>query len=129
MPVGQGGPPSAAMLSQDQQMAAQAAQGQAVQAKGQEAGAAGESSGGANVHQLDAAKTAKQWANRISKLPPEQQQRVLFELRNKMPNMARLVEQLLKQMSPGQTAGDASQAMRPLPQAAPPQRSQGSGVI
>jgi hypothetical protein len=46
-------------------------------------------------------------------------------LRQKMPNMARIVEQLLSQMSQGETAGTAADKMKPLPQVRPPTRDAG----
>lgn len=119
-------------LAQDQQMAQQAAQQQAAQQQAGVVGAAGTQAGGTDVEgqggqvvQLDAAKVAKQWANRISKMEQGQRMQVLNELRSKMPNMARLVQQLLSQMAPGATAGDVADQQKPLPQAAPPRRAGG----
>jgi len=120
---------SADQLAQDQQMAQQAAQQQAAQQQAQVAGQAGAQqampSGGGQVLELDASRVAKQWANRIAQLPPEQQGAVINELRQKMPNMARLVEQLLMQMGPMGTAGEAAERMAPMPQVAPPRREEG----
>lgn len=111
--------------SVDQEMAQQAAQQQAAQQQGQVAGQAGEQAGG-QVIQFDAGKIAKQWANRLAKMPIEQRTSLLNGLRQRMPNMARLVEQLLNQMGPSETAGQAAQQMRPAPQMAPPRREKGS---
>jgi hypothetical protein len=74
------------------------------------------------VIQLDASRIAKQWANRIAKLQPADQQKVLAELGRKMPNMQRLVMQILSGMTPGQTAGQAEEQTKPMPQMKPPQR-------
>jgi hypothetical protein len=130
MPPGQaapGGQPAQQDPGADQQLAGQAAQQMASQQAAATPGQAGEQAGGQdNVVELDASKIVKQWANKISKMEPGQRQMVLNELRAKMPNMARLVEQLLTQMSPGDTAGDAGDKMKPLPQAAPPRRDQGA---
>jgi hypothetical protein len=120
----QGQAPQAANAAADQQMAQQAAQSQAQQGQAQTAGESGESNGG-EVVELDASRVAKQWANKINKLPPEQQGQVLNDLRQKMPNMARIVEQLLSQMSQGETAGTAADKMKPLPQVRPPTRDAG----
>lgn len=108
----------------DQQMAQQGSQQMAAQQQAPVEGQAGTQSGG-GVVQLDAAKIAKQWANRISKLDPAQQQQVLNDLRMKMPSMARLVQQILSTMAPGETAGQASERAAPLPQMAPPRRNDG----
>lgn len=121
---GQGQPPMNAAA--DQQMAQQAAQSQAQQGEAQVAGESGTSNGG-EVVELDASRVAKQWANKISKLPPDRKGQVLNDLRQKMPNMARIVEQLLSQMSQGETAGDAADKMKPLPQVRAPTRD--AGVI
>jgi hypothetical protein len=124
----QGGAPSPEQMAQDQQMAQDAAQQQAAQQQAGVAGQAGTQAGGqetSNVHQLDAAKVAQQWANKISKMEPAQRMQVLNELRSKMPNMGRLVEQILSQMTPGATAGDVREQQKPLPQAAPPRRRGG----
>lgn len=110
----------------DQQMAQNAAQSQAQQGQAQTAGEAGTSNGG-EVVELDASRVAKQWANKIARLPPEQKAQVLNDLRQKMPNMARIVEQILSQMSQGETAGEASEKMNPLPQVRAPTRD--AGVI
>ncbi len=131
-----GGAPAPAagpeQMAQDQQMAQQAAQQQASQQQAAVAGEAGTQAGGTDVGgqggqvvQLDAARVAKQWANKISKMDQGQRVQVLNELRAKMPNMARLVEQLLSQMAPGATAGDVADQQKPLPQAAPPRRDGG----
>ena len=118
-------------LAQDQQMAQQAAQGAAAQSQGQAAGETGTQAGATGqagqVHELDAAKIANQWANKISKMPRQQREEVLADIRKRMPSMARLVEQILTQMSQGETAGDAAEKMKPLPQAAPPRR-EGGGI-
>jgi len=120
-------PATSAELAEDQQMAAQAAQGQAAQVQAQEVGATGQSAGGGGqVVEMDASKIAKQWANRLAQMPQAQRDQVLAELRQRMPNMARLVEQLLTQMGPGGTAADAADKMRPNPQVAPPRREDGS---
>lgn len=119
-------PAAAAEIGEDQELAEQAAQGQAAQQPAQVAGVAGQSAGaGGQVVEMDAARWAKNLANKISKMPMGQRQSVLNDLRQRMPNMARLVEQLLNQMSPGQTAGQAAEAMQPLPQMAPPRRTGG----
>lgn len=125
-PGQQQGQPQVANAAADQQMAQQAAQSQAQQGEAQEAGQAGTSTGG-EVVELDASRVAKQWANKIAKLPPEQQGQVMNDLRQKMPNMARIVEQLLTQMGPGGTAADAADKMKPLPQVRAPTRD--AGVI
>lgn len=124
----------AAQMGADQQMAGQAAQQMAAQQQASVPGQAGTQAGGqampqqdgnGQVVELDAAKVAKQWANAISKQPPEGRQSLLNELRAKMPNMARLVEQLLSQMSPGETAGAVAERAQPLPQMGPPRRQGG----
>lgn len=137
-----GAPPGAAApapdgtqnLAMDQQMAQQANQQMASQQAGPVAGQAGDQSGAAapppggeqnNVVQLDAAKVAQNWANKIAKMDFAQRTQVLNELRAKMPNMARIVEQILSQIGPGETAGAAAEKAKPLPQAAPPVRQQG----
>jgi hypothetical protein len=118
----------------DQQMAGQAAQQMAAQQPAAVAGVAGEQSGqaaagsegaGGQVIQLDAARVAKNWANRISKMDPGQRMQVLNELRTKMPNMARIVEQILSTMGPGDTASAAADRAKPMPQMLPPQRKGG----
>ena len=122
-------PPSQApppVAGGDMQMAQQAAMGAAAQVPANVAGQTGTSSGAGNVIQLDATKTAKNWANRISKMPPPQRHAVLADLGQKMPNMQRLVTQLLSTMPPGSTAGQAQDQMKPLPQMLPPQRNQGT---
>jgi len=119
--------PQMANAAADQQMAQQAAQGQATQGEAQVAGESGESSGGAKVINMDPSQVAQTWANKIAKLPPDQQGQVMNDLRQRMPNMARIVEQLLTQMGPGGTAGDAKDKMKPLPQVRAPTRD--AGVI
>lgn len=121
-------PQGAGAMAADQQMAGQAAQQMAAQQPAPVQGQTGEMAGGTQggqVVELDAARIAKQWANKISKMPQPQRDQVLNELRMKMPNMARLVEQLLGQMAPGETAAQASDKMRALPQKAPPRRQGG----
>jgi hypothetical protein len=118
--------PAGADLAADQQMATQAAQGQASEQQAQVAGQAGTQAGGGQVVEMDAARIAKQWANSIAKMPQEQRDAVLNDLRRRMPNMARLVEQILSQMRPGETAGDSAGRMAPLPQQGPPRRTDGS---
>jgi len=120
------GAPSGGDLSTDQQMAAEAAQGAAAQQQAQTAGQAGTSAGGGKVVELDASRIAKTWANSISKMPPAQQNAVLSDLQRRMPNMARLVQQILSQMRPGETASQAADRMKPLPQKAPPRRKDGT---
>jgi len=121
-----GGPDMSQDLGADQQMAQQAAQQMAAQQQASVSGQTGEQAGATGqVIELNAARIAKHWANRIAKMDFAQRQQVLNELRMKMPNMARLVEQLLAQMAPGETAAQAGEKMRPLPQAAPPRRNQG----
>lgn len=117
----------AAVAATDQEMAQQAAMQQASQGQAAVAGESGTQAGGTgdNVVQMDATKWAQDWANRLSKMEPAQRNQVLNEIRQKMPNMARLIEQYLLQMSPGGTAGEAAEQARPLPQAAPPRRQQG----
>jgi hypothetical protein len=119
-------PPSAQEQGADAQMAEQAAQQQAAEQEGPVAGQAGQQAGGGQVVEMDASRVAKQWANRLARMPQAQRDAVLNELRQRMPNMARLVEQLLQQMGPGGTAGEAAERMRPAPQAAPPRRQDGS---
>lgn len=127
---GQPGGASPDQIGQDQQMAAQAAQQQASQQQAAVPGEAGTQAGGTDANgqvvQLDAARVAKQWANRISKMEPGQRMQVLNDLRAQMPNMARLVEQLLSQMTPGATAGDVADQQRPAPQMAPSRRQDGT---
>jgi hypothetical protein len=113
--------PEQADLGADQQMSEQANQQMAAQQQAPVQGQAGEQAGG-QVVQLDAARVAKNWANRLSQMAPEERERALADMRSKMPNMARLVEQLLTQMSSGETAGDAADRMKPLPQSKPPRR-------
>ena len=117
--------------SQDQQMAAQASAQQAAQTPAAVEGQAGTQAGGvqtggSEVAELDAGKQAKDWANQISRKPPEEQNKILAEMDRKMPAMTRLVKQILAQMAPGETAGDAAEKMKPLPQKAPPRRQQGT---
>jgi hypothetical protein len=116
--------PTADQMAADQQMGEQAAQQGAAQMPAQESGEAGSSAGG-QVVQLDASRVAKNWANRIAQLPPDQRATVLNDLRQKMPNMARLVEQLLTQMQHGETAGESQERNKPLPQSGPPRRDAG----
>lgn len=118
---------SAEGLARDQQMAAQASQQQAARGKTQVAGEAGTQSGGGKVIPMDPAEVAKKAANKLSKMPREEQEKHLNELRQDMPSMARLIEQLLRQMSQGETAGDVADKMKPLPQAAPP-RGKNAGI-
>ena len=119
-------PSQASNLSEDAQMAAQAAQQQAAQQEGAVEGQAGTQAGGAQVVEMDASRMAKQWANRLSKMEPAQRNAVMAERRQRMPNMARLVEQLLNQMAPGETAGDVADKMRPGPKLNPSRRQDGS---
>jgi len=122
-PAGGGTPGGAPDLGADAQMAQQAAQQQAAQQPASVPGEAGAQAGG-QVIALDASRIAKDWANRLAKLPPVQQQQALGELRRKMPNMANLVMQILSTLGPGQTAGQAADGNRPLPQMKPPQRKE-----
>ena len=116
--------PDPSQLGQDAQMAQQAAMQQASEVQANVPGEAGTQSGGGagQASQLDAAGTAKKWATRLSQMPNQQQQHVMRELHMKMPNMARLVARLLSSMAPGQSAGDAQDAQKPLPQLRPPTR-------
>ena len=129
-----GGAPTAQELSSDQQMASQAAQQGAATQQSNVAGQAGTQAGGSpdgagdNVHKLDPAKVAEGWANKISKMPRQQQAEVLADIRKRMPAMARLIEQVLRQMSQGETAGDVKKKMKPAPQLAPPRREGGGGM-
>jgi hypothetical protein len=109
----------------DSQMAAQAAQQGAAQAEAGVEGQAGTQAGG-NVIDFDASKIAEQWANKLARMAPEQRNGVLQELRQRMPNMARIVEQLLSQMGSGETVGDAKEKAKPAPQAGPPRREDGT---
>ncbi len=119
--------PAGGQVMADQQMAEQAAQQQAAEQPAQVAGQAGEQSGGTGkVVEMDAARVAKQWANSLSKMPLDQRDSMLNDLRQRMPSMARLVEQILSQMSHGETAGSAAKRMKPLPQASVPRRQDGS---
>jgi hypothetical protein len=125
-------PVDPAAMATDQQMAQQAQQQMAAQQQAPVAGQpaqpaqqAAPPDAGGQVVELDASRVAKNWANRIAALPPGQQQTVLAELQQKMPNMARLVQQLLMQMSQGVTAGQAARGAQPLPQLNPPRRDQG----
>jgi len=117
--------PSADQQAADQQMGQQAALQGAAQLPANVEGETGTSAGG-QVVQMDASKVAKNWANRIAQLPPDQREGVLNDLRQKMPNMARLVEQLLAQMQTGETAGQAEDRNKPAPQMAPPRRGGGA---
>jgi hypothetical protein len=110
--------------SQDQVMAGQAASQQASETMSNVEGEAGTSAGG-QAPVLDAASKAKEWANAISKHPPQRQQELISELRKQLPAMSRLVEQILSQMRMGETADDVSERMKPLPQQAPPRRDGG----
>jgi hypothetical protein len=121
---GQGDGQAANDAAYDQQVAQQAAMGQAAQVQANVEGQSGTQSG--SVVELDATRIAKQWANRIAKMDQAQQQQVLAELQQRMPNMHRLVVQLLAQMGPGGTAEDAERSMRPAPQALPPRRENGA---
>jgi len=122
---GQQQAPNADQMGADQQMSEQAAQQGAAQLPANVEGEAGTQSGG-QVVQMDASRVAKQWANRISRIPPDQRASVLADLRQKMPNMARLVEQILTQMQTGETAGESEERNKPLPQSAPPRREAGT---
>jgi hypothetical protein len=113
--------PAQPPAGEDVQMAQQAAMQQAAQMQAPVPGQS-EPTGGGQVIEMNASRVAKQWANRLSKMAPQQQQQVLAELRAKMPNMANLVVQILSTMSPGQTASEATEAQRPLPQKLPPNR-------
>jgi len=114
---GQGGDNIAA----DQQMAGASPGG----TMGTQPGDGGEGSSGGQVIPMDARTIALQWANRIKKLDRFQQQQVLSDLQRKMPAMFRLVQQLLSQMGPGQTAAEGQQQNKPLPQMRPPKRTNG----
>jgi hypothetical protein len=116
-----GAPGGAQDLAADAQMAQQAAQQTGAQQEANVPGQAGTQAGAPSMP-LDASRVAKDWANALAKLGPMQQQQALAELRAKMPNMASLVMRFLSSMGPGQTAGQAQRAMRPLPQMKPPQR-------
>jgi hypothetical protein len=107
----------------DVQMAQQAAQEQAA---AQPASVPGEAQarGNGQLVSLGAARVANDWANRLARLQPMERNQALNELRAKMPNMANMVVQILSSMGPGQTAAQAAQAMRPLPQLKPPTRKQ-----
>jgi hypothetical protein len=120
-PGASGGQADTNDMAVDQQLSQQAAMQQASQQQASVAGQAGTQAGG-QVIQLDASRIAKQWANRIAKLQPADQQKVLAELGRKMPNMQRLVMQILSGMTPGQTAGQAEEQTKPMPQMKPPQR-------
>jgi len=111
--------------SEDQSMAAQAAAQGAAQGQAAVEGQAGTQAGGTSTDVKDAAGQAKEWANIIAKKPPEEQAKILAEMDRKLPAMTRLVKQLLAQMAPGETSGDAAKKMKPLPQKAPPRRNQG----
>jgi hypothetical protein len=118
------GQPTEEEMAADQEIGQQAAAQSAAGVQASQAGEAGTSAGG-QILDLDADRIAKNWANRISQLPPDQKTTVLGDLRRKMPNMARLVDQLLSQMQFGETAGDAQERNAPLPQAGPPRRDAG----
>jgi len=118
---GQAPLPDAGQQAADQQMSEQAAQQGAAQLPANVEGETGTQAGG-QVVQMDASRVAKNWANRIARLPPDQREGVLNDLRQKMPNMARLVEQILAQMQSGETAGQAQDRNKPLPQQGPPRR-------
>lgn len=123
-PDQQGAAPQA--VGDDKMVAQQEALQQAANVKSNVAGESGTSSGG-NIVPLNASSIAQKWANRISKMDLVQRKHVLAELAIKMPNMQRLVAQLVAQTVPGQTVGQTEERMRPLPQAKPPQRD--GGVI
>jgi len=117
-PGGPQGQDDGTNMAVDQQMAANTPGG----AMGGAAAEGQPDAGGGAVIQMDARKIAMQWANRISKLDPQQQQQVLADLQQKMPNMHRLVVQLITQMGAGQTAGQGQEANKPLPEKGPPMR-------
>ena len=75
--------------------------------------------------ELDPSRAAMQFANRLNRAPQKLRDEVLSDLRKRMPSMARLVEQILRQMAPGETAGDVKDKMKPLPQARAPRRTMG----
>lgn len=115
---------SAADLARDQEMAQGAAQQQATTVEANKPGEAGTQSGG-QVLELDPSRAAMQFANRLNRAPQKLRDEVLSDLRKRMPSMARLVEQILRQMAPGETAGDVKDKMKPLPQARAPRRTMG----
>jgi hypothetical protein len=83
--------------------------------------------GGGKVLQLDPDKQAQRTANKLAKYPPAEQQQVLAELQQQMPNFARLVMQYLRTIAPGGTVGQAKKQNQPAPQHSPPRR-QGGGA-
>ena len=115
---------SAADLARDQEMAQGAAQQQAATGEANVVGETGTQSGG-QVLELDPSRAAQQFANRLNKAPQKLRDEVLNDLRRRMPSMARLVEQILRQMAPGETAGDVKDKMKPLPQVRAPNRKMG----
>jgi hypothetical protein len=83
--------------------------------------------GGLNV---DIPTMAKAQATMINRLPPQQQQFAIQNLRAQSPELATMVEQLLSQMQGGgegggQAGGAPAVDMRPLPEAASPRRAAG----
>lgn len=119
--------PDPGQLAMDHQMGQEAAMQSAAEVKAQVPGQPGEQSGGAsNVRELGAATVAKQWANRIAKMPPPDQQKALADLQRSMPSMFRLVSQLLASMGPGGTVAEAEDRAKPQPQFLPPRRKDGA---
>jgi hypothetical protein len=84
--------------------------------------------GGLNV---DIPTMAKAQAAMINRLPPQQQQFAIQNLRAQSPELATMVEQMLAQMQGGGEGGGGQQGgapavdMRPMPEAASPRRSAG----
>jgi hypothetical protein len=75
---------------------------------------------------IDLPTMAQAQANMIQRLPPNQQQFALNNLRAQSPELAQLVEQLLKQMGgEGGEEGQPGVDMRPLPEARSPRRAAG----
>ena len=79
------------------------------------------------VLNFDPDKIAKGWATKILKQDQATQNAILADLRTRMPNMYQVVLKYMSQATSGETAGDAAERQKPLPEAAPP-RSKNSPI-
>jgi hypothetical protein len=72
---------------------------------------------------MDLPAVAQQWASQLAQLDPVSQQLQLANLRMQSPELAQMVESLLKKQGGGQSAaGGGGIDMRPMPEQRPPRR-------
>lgn len=74
---------------------------------------------------IDLPTMAQAQANMIQRLPPNQQQFAINNLKSQSPELAQLVEQLLRQNGGGSQEQQPGVDMRPLPEASSPRRAAG----